>query len=168
MKYLGLLFITLACSQCQKNEPIPPDPTPIQIDTTEAKVYLNGVLMDYNPKFVSYQGTGVLTYDLIQIRGIFINILGVSGPVPFTKADWGKYLSFGQYKNIDYGNHVYRPIDRDSSIFKVTEIDTITRDIKGVFQAKFKRKAAGIITPDSYLPDTLSFKGVFHTKYIVY
>ena len=168
MKYLGLLFIILACSQCQKNEPIPPDPTPIQIDTTDAKVYLNGVLTDYKPTFDTYQGVSSLACSFIQIRGRFINILSIKGIIPFAKGDWGKYLSFGQYKDIDRGKQTYQPIDPDSSIFKVTEIDTITRDIKGVFQAKFKRKAAGIITPDSYLPDTLSFKGVFHTKYIVY
>lgn len=168
MKYLGLLFIILACLQCQKNEPIPPDTPPIQIDTTDAKVYLNGVLTDYKPTFDTYQGVSYLACSFIQIRGRFINILSIKGIIPFAKGDWGKYLSFGQYKDIDRGNQTYQPIDPDSSIFKVTEIDTITRDIKGVFQAKFKRKSAGIITPDSYLPDTLSFKGMFHTKYIVY
>lgn len=171
MKHLLPLFafflLILTGSKCRP-EPINPVENPTPIDTSEVKLYLNDKLVAYTPHFVSYRGTESITYFFDQFKGDFSNILGITGPVPLTTGEYGRYITFNQYHHIDYGNHVYEQLEAESARFTIEKFDSVNKKVEGSLQAKFKRKLTGKETPDSYLPDTLSFKGSFNTKYIEY
>ena len=76
-----------------------------------------------------------------------------------------RFVYFSQYRNIDHSNHIYQQIEEETAFFKIMEVDTSAKIVKGNFCAKFKRKSSGLSTTDSYLPDILSFQGDFHAKY---
>jgi hypothetical protein len=163
----GLFFLLCTTYQCSSKEP-GPDDDGITTDTAELTMYMNGEAVDYFPRIISYRNTGIITYDFVQGKGIFTNIFGIFLPVSLVSGEFGKDLIFNQYRHIDHGNQRYDLIEPENAKFTVGAIDTITKEVRGSFKAKFKRSMSAINTGDAYLPEDILFEGKFNTKYTDY
>jgi len=129
---------------------------------------MNGEAVDYFPRIISYKSVGIIRYDFIQGKGIFTNFFGVLSAVSLKPGEFGKDLGFNQFRHIDHGNQSYDLVEPDKARFTVHAIDTVTKEVRGSFRAKFKRKNGVIITGDAYLPENILFEGKFNTKYMDY
>jgi len=161
------LFAFLLLAQCAK--PVEGEKEPVLPDTADSSaVYLNGTLSDYAADFRSYPNTNAISYAFMQRRGGYVNQLYITGPVELEVGEYGKYLDFGQLHGYDQGNHKYALMNPEEAVFQITSVNKETKRAKGNFQAVFRRTLMGINTPDSQLPDTLSFKGTFNAVWREY
>ncbi len=168
MKRLTIVWfglVSIGVIQCEKPN-TPPAPDPVQAG--KSKIFLNGELTTYVPDISSIPGTGIIVYTFEQRRGIYLNEINSADLAPLIPGDLTNKFDFQQLHNDDQGNHIYEQFDRENAYFKVESLDTYTKTVKGKFGAKFKRKLSGVENPDSYLPDTLNFQGIFDTTYREY
>jgi hypothetical protein len=173
MKYLlysALFLLAALATQCRPDEEFVPKEDNTPVDTTEVALWMNGKLVNYEPRFISYRSSKTLSCSLTQSKGQFINILGIIVIIYLNETgEFGNFINFAQYRNIDYGSQDYEVIDPSTAKFTIHAIDTTTKEVRGALYAKFKRKGRpAIVNQDSYLPDTILFEGRFHTKYVVY
>lgn len=161
------VFAFLLLAQCAK--PVGGEKEPVLPDTADSSaVYLNGTLTDYAADFVSYPNTNVISYGFRQRRGGYVNQIYITGPVDLGVGKYGKYLDFFQIHGYDQTNHKYALINPEEAVFQITSVNKETKRAKGNFQAVFRRTLMGTNTPDSQLPDTLSFKGTFNAVWREY
>jgi hypothetical protein len=158
--FTAILYLSM--TKCTKEAPLPPPPVDGGLDSNQ--VFLNGQLSDFVGDFKSYypQSNNV-TCGFRQRRGDFVNYFDISGPVPIAPGEWGKFLGFGQLHGYDQHNHKYALDTSLKPVFTITAFDKSAKRIKGAFHARFYRTSTGKETPDSFLPDTLEFKGTYNT-----
>lgn len=161
-----LICTSIFCTQCKKNDNlIEVTPSVSVIDTTEARITMNNQLCNYMPDIVAYPYSTWVNYEFKQVSGIFNNRVIFSGFPLKNTGSFGNEFTFVQSFGYDQNNHKYTQIDKETAFLKVTEFNADTKKVSGNFKATFVRTSTGQQSTDSYLPDTLSFSGSFHSTY---
>lgn len=165
------LAICMTFSFCKKEEnTVEPYIPTTPIDTTDARVTLNGILVDYKPSIQiighAYSPDTFAIWQFSKVKGIYRNNLA-----PFYVDNLGKtglltrQFFFTQIHGHDQDNHIYEQVEQDSAYFILDEYDRENLFMAGRFRAKFHRKYTGVMNDDTYLPEILLYEGSFHTNY---
>jgi hypothetical protein len=154
-----LLILGFSISNCQKFEPEPFANLPDSVELGKSVVYLNGELVDYQPKIRQL----VPQFEEINIEFIEDNSRYLTHRLVLDTGKTYNHLTFFQSIS-DRIPHTYEPIDT-SNYLLITELNRTTRTIQGKFYGTFERTSTGVITNNNNLPIKLLFQGVFHENY---
>lgn len=166
-----ILIFLFGCSETN----IPDIELPEKVNLGETKVYLNGQLEDYKPKFfedtVNHQL--LLTFKFEPDFSVS-NSLGFSA-LPIKSGNYilheerilfkGAKSSFNQTVESEYDGWQYKLVRPEEGYFDIEELDTINQTIQGKFKAYFEVKEKNGY-PNMKLPEKAKFEGVYHEKYI--
>ena len=173
-----LFSVVFSFTACEKEN------TPVEVTLPEevafgtSEVYLNGTHMPAYQNQFSYnsgsKNNGFSFYE--DLRPGFSNSVSF-GWMPLRE---GRYpigkpgvlheiatANFSQVINEDEFGYKYTLIEPENGYFHITHLDTINKEVKGHFKAKFRRaKKNGY--KDGNLPKILLYQGIFYDNYTHY
>jgi len=175
MKIIFYLFLTISIISCAETE-FPADiDLQQEVSLGESKMYLNGELVNYQPRFLE----DIINHQLILVfeeetNQNVINKLGFSA-LSVAAGNYklhterqlfiGAKSSFGQIVGFEFDGWDYEIYKQEEGFLNITEIDTTNLILKGNFKAFFELKNKNGFE-DTGLPDKIKFEGIFHENYI--
>ncbi len=174
--YIALVYFVCILVGCKETEPISKNPF-LDPYYGSANIKLDNVSLDCIPYAkTSERNDTTITVDLVRLnnhnemRGLLtiINvpkiikshpiIVGIPNSSEGPGAVYGAFLSDGDVA----GDLFQYDTSLKYSYIQITEWDTITKQIQGVFEIQLLRKYQFVSNPE--LPDTLNVEGSFLTK----
>ncbi len=175
LKLFFLLSATFLLLKCHKDT-IEVD-LPSEVELGETVVYFNGELTDmYKPDFRTDTIYEILSFGFVNNTGDIINSFGFYW-LPIAEGNFQltteripqvKAISFfSQTIDEDLDGYDYKLIDAEEGFFNIEHLDTVKREVKGRFRAKFKRTSKNG-NKNLGLPKFIQVDGVFNEPYQYY
>ncbi len=175
LKFAILFFVANFLSSCDKES----DPTEIVLSTEinlgESRVYMNGELQPGYKHDFSY--TGIIKemryrFNEIPQPWIYNSVAFVWLPLKegrFPISSEGKLFEiantgFSQIYDGDLPGYRYELIEPEHGYIEIELLDTVRQEVKGHFQAKFRRTTKNG-QKDLGLPKVILMQGVFYQTY---
>jgi len=173
MKQLLILTLLFSLLSCSENE-IQDINLPESVELGESQIFLNGTLVDYEPKATedTVNEQLIITFRFEPDQSI-LNSLGFSA----LRVDEGNYslhetrelyigarTNFFQTVNSEFDGWEYKLVRAEDGYFNITNIDRENLTIQGKFKAYFELESKNGFE-DTGLPEKAKFEGVFHHTY---